>query len=334
MSSQTQQAWLPARAKLNLVLRITGRRADGYHLLETLFHTLELHDDVVVRRLPGRGVTIGVTAARPDLAAPADEQNLAVRALCALQSRCSDTSRLHVQLHKRIPSGGGLGGGSSDAAAALRLGNHLLGDPLGIDELAELGVALGADVPFFLRGGSQWGTGIGDRLEPAEVPPRAFVLLLPPYGCETAAVYKNHAARWQATDTPDSISRITVPENREGAPVPAEVNDLEPAAERLRPELGRLRRRVAELGYRQVRMTGSGSTLFVALPGVDRTARDRQAEHCVEELSRGLADGEHAATRLLSTCSGPPIDAEAISREVPAELLRQLPEPGPPDTGF
>lgn len=289
---------LPARAKLNLVLRIVGRRTDGYHLLETLFHPLALHDDVEVARAPA-GITLQVTAAHDSMLVSAGPDNLVVRALARLCEHTGERGGFAVRLHKRIPHGGGLGGGSSDAAAALRLGNELLGRPLADAALAQLAVALGADVPFFLRGGSQWGRGIGDELTPADVPSRSFVLLIPPFGCPTADVYKTHAALWKSSAPQASVRDITVPDTRDPALRIAFHNDLEPAAERVRPELAELRGRVVAMGFPGVRMTGSGSTLFVAWDD------DAAARACAERLEPLQAQG----VRLLRTTSaGPGVD--------------------------
>ena len=285
--------WLPARAKLNLVLRITGRRADGYHLLETLFHALELHDDLVLERA-ATGIELQVTADDARLQVGAGPDNLVVRALQRFLAAVGGGG-FRARLHKRIPHGGGLGGGSSDAAAALRLANALYGEPLSPEQLAQLGVALGADVPFFLRGGSQWGRGIGDELTPASVPPSHFVLLLPPFGCPTAEVYKTHAALWQGRQPPATVSAITVPDTGNAALRIAFHNDLEPAAERVRPELAELRRTVVGLGVADVRMTGSGSTLFLAAPDAAAAA----------ELQARLQSLGALGVRSLRTCSGP-----------------------------
>jgi 4-diphosphocytidyl-2-C-methyl-D-erythritol kinase len=286
--------WLPARAKLNLVLRITGRRADGYHLLETLFHALELHDDLVLERAAG-GIELQVTADDARLQVGAGPDNLVVRALQRFTEVVGGGGGFRARLRKRIPHGGGLGGGSSDAAAALRLANALHGEPLSHDQLAQLGVALGADVPFFLRGGSQWGRGIGEELTPASVPPLHFVLLLPPFGCPTAEVYKSHAALWQAREPSATVPAITVPDTGNAALRIAFHNDLEPAAERVRPELAELRRAVVGLGVADVRMTGSGSTLFLAAP--DAAAAAAQQARLLPLAARGV--------RSLRTCSGP-----------------------------
>ena len=291
--------YLPARAKLNLSLRIVGRRADGYHLLDTLFHTLALHDDVWLQR-GGDGVALAVTADAPHLLVEPGPDNLVARALVRLTAAAGVAHGFVAHLHKRIPNGGGLGGGSSDAAAVLRLGNALLDQPLPPQHLHDVARSLGADVPFFLRGGSQWGRGIGDELTPTEQPHRWFVLIVPPFGCPTVDVYKSHAAHWKQDSMAATVPRITVPDTGDPAVRNAFHNDLESAAERVRPELAELRRRVVELGCRTVRMTGSGSTLFVA--GDDEASARASAAALQPLHTQGV--------RLLVTCSAPPdVDA-------------------------
>lgn len=258
---------LPARAKLNLVLRVVGRRADGYHLLETLFHALDLHDDVVVALAPS-GCELQGTAEEPALRVGTGPDNLVARALQAFAAHTGYRGGFRARLHKRIPAGGGLGGGSSDAAAAMRLANALLGRPLDDVAMAALAVRLGADVPFFLHGGSQWGRGIGEELTPASVPPRHFVLLLPAFGCATALVYETYAALWQDGRPAATVSPFPVLDHSHAALRIVCHNDLLPAAERVRPELAVLRQRAIErigpvAGVDGVHMTGSGSTLFV-----------------------------------------------------------------------
>jgi len=290
---------LPARAKLNLVLRIVGRRPDGYHLLHTLFHAIELHDELWLARSDG-GITLLVTADEPQLAVPPDGDNLVVRALARLSDAVGGNPGFTAQLHKRIPHGAGLGGGSSDAAAALRLGNALLGSPLAMPALVRLASGLGADVPFFLGAHSQWGHGVGDELEPANVTPQHFVLLVPPYGCATAEVYKNHAAHWKSGAPQDRVTSVTGPNTRDSAVHTGFCNDLEAAALRVRPELADLRRRIVALGQPEVRMTGSGSTLFLPWPDAASAAR------CAEQLAVLTQVG----VRILTTRSaGPAIDA-------------------------
>lgn len=312
---------LPARAKLNLVLRVVGRRADGYHLLETLFHAIELHDDLWLAR-GGHGVTLRVTADEPRLAVPPGDDNLVVRALTRLAAAVGTAPDFVAHLHKRIPHGAGLGGGSSDAATALRLGNELLGAPLTAPQLAALASGLGADVPFFLGPRSQWGRGIGDELRAVEVPPRHFVLLVPPFGCPTAEVYKNHAAHWQSGRPQDSVPSVTDPATRDSAVHTGFCNDLEPAAERVRPELAQLRRRIVALGQPDVRMTGSGSTLFLAAPDAATAARRAAA----------LAVLEHDGVRVLVTRSaGATADApQRVAAPLRAGPHGSGPTPRPP----
>ncbi|MGD8319145.1 MAG: 4-(cytidine 5'-diphospho)-2-C-methyl-D-erythritol kinase [Gemmatimonadota bacterium] len=177
---------LRAPAKVNLYLRILGARSDGFHDLETLFQALDLCDDVVVTRAEG-GVSLSVEG--PDLGPT--EDNLAYRAALALLRETGEEQGLHVRLRKRIPAGAGLGGGSSDAAAVLRAANALLGEPVSVDRLRELGASLGSDVPFFLGSSPlALGTGRGERLQALEPLPEAHVVLaLPPVHVATAAAY-------------------------------------------------------------------------------------------------------------------------------------------------
>lgn len=326
MSTRTA-LYLPSRAKLNLVLRIVGRRDDGYHLLESLFHALDLHDDVVVESVAGGdAVRIDVTAEEQRLLVPADDSNLAVKALQLLREEVrrgaeQDVPGFDVRLHKRIPNGGGLGGGSSNAAAVLRLANRLLGEPLTIDQLGEIGARLGADVPFFLRGGTQWGRGIGTVLESAQPVSGNFVLLVPPYGCGTVEVYKKHAALWRGQASQATVGSITVPDNWDSAVGIGFCNELERAAEQVRPELGRLRSAVVDAGYAHARMSGSGSTLFVAAPDAE------SAQQCQRQLASALAQTEHRGVTFVATTSGPAIDVDQPSSQIPATLRHRPPDP-------
>lgn len=284
---------LPARAKLNLWLRVCGRRADGYHLLETLFHALELHDDLVVASAPA-GVELTVTSDGAALAVSPGPDNLVARALRAFADRVPGAG-FRARLHKRVPHGGGLGGGSSDAAAALRLANALHGEPLAAGELAAMAARLGADCAFFLRGGTQWGRGVGDELTPAVVAPRRFVLVCPPFGCDTAAVYKTHAAMWRGTAHADTVGGIPAVDEPEAVLHHGFRNDLWAAATQVQPALAPLRQRVEALAGCAAAMTGSGSTLFVPFLVAEA------AERCARDLAPLASDG----VRLLVTRSGP-----------------------------
>ncbi len=304
---------LPARAKLNLSLRVVGRRADGYHLLDTLFHALELHDDVELALQPA-GTSLAVTADEPRSVVPAGPDNLVERALARIAQHCGYRGGFAARLHKRIPHGAGLGGGSSDAAAALRLANALLGDPVAPPALARLALELGADVPFFLAGGSQRGQGVGEQLTPVAIAPAHFVLVVPPFDCPTAAVYESLAAAWKIGTAADTVHGVPFPDTPDSLLRMGFHNDLQPAAERVRPELAALRRDVAALGQREVGMTGSGSTLFV------RCEQIEQARRCEDALSPLRARG----ARVVRTRSAEPgVDVPRPPGEVRAQGERR-----------
>ncbi|HLM63372.1 MAG TPA: 4-(cytidine 5'-diphospho)-2-C-methyl-D-erythritol kinase [Acidimicrobiales bacterium] len=221
-----------APAKLTVSLRVTGVRADGYHLIDAEMVSLDLADALTFG--PGDGLTVlgGPPALRGDL-----DRNLVCRALRAV-GRTAD-----VRLLKRIPVGGGLGGGSSDAAAVLRWA--------GCDDV-DVAVALGADVPFCVRGGRARVRGVGEVIERLPFVERTFTLAVPPFGCSTPAVYR----AWDEM----------------GGPRAEGPNDLEPAALALEPRLAPWRDRLAEATGRVPVLAGSGSTWFVegAHPGDDR----------------------------------------------------------------
>jgi 4-diphosphocytidyl-2-C-methyl-D-erythritol kinase len=215
---------LIAPAKLTLSLRITGRRDDGYHLIDAEMVSLDLHDTVIIdpRRV---GLSVGGPYAT---GVPLDGSNLVTRAL-ALVGR-----RVHVTIDKRIPHGGGLGGGSSDAAAVLRWGG--ITDPT-------LAAGIGADVAFCLVGGRARVRGIGDIVDPLPYVEHAVTLVVPPLAVSTPEAYR----AW------DDL----------GGPHASGPNDLEPAAIAVAPELARWRDRIGDLCGAQPVLAGSGATWFV-----------------------------------------------------------------------
>lgn len=219
-----------APAKLTLSLRVTGLRADGYHLVDAEMVSIDLVDTLTF----AGGDDLVVEEAATGLPVPATDDNLVRRALAAVGRSAS------VHLRKRIPAGGGLGGGSTDAAAVLRWA--------GVDDVA-VAASLGADVPFCLHGGRARVTGIGEVLEPLPPVDAAYTLLVPPLGCSTPAVYR----AW------DEL----------GGPTADGPNDLEPAALRVEPRLAGWRDRLGEATGQQPVLAGSGSTWFVpgAHPG-------------------------------------------------------------------
>lgn len=223
---------LIAPAKLTLSLRVTGLRGDGYHLIDAEMVSLALHDRLEVSRAgTSRLVVVGDGVERPG-----DDDDLVLRALARVGAAA------HVRLHKAVPAGAGLGGGSSDAAAILRWA--------GCDD-PEVAAELGADVPFCLRGGRARVTGVGESVAPLEHIERTVTLYTPPLHCSTPVVYRE----W----------------DRLGGPLGEHGNDLEPAALSAYPELARHRDRLGGDAGVRPRLAGSGSTWFVegAVDGED-----------------------------------------------------------------
>ena len=223
---------LPAPAKLTVSLRVTGVRADGYHLIDAEMVSLDLADELTFDSGHGFEVVEGHHLGHVD-----PDDNLVGRALKAVGRDA------HVTLRKRIPAGGGLGGGSSNAATVMRWA--------GCDDVA-LAASLGADVPFCLRGGRARVTGIGEVLDPLPFEPRTITLAMPPYGCSTPAVY----AAW------DDL----------GGPIADGPNDLEPAALAVEPRMAAFRDAFGAATGVTPQLAGSGSTWFVtgAFPGDGR----------------------------------------------------------------
>jgi 4-diphosphocytidyl-2-C-methyl-D-erythritol kinase len=236
---------LPAPAKLNLFLHVVGRRADGYHLLQTVFQLLDWGDEVELEcRSDGR-----IERARgPDGVAP--EQDLAVRAAVLLQKDSGTALGATVSVAKAIPAGAGLGGGSSDAATVLLGLNHLWQLDFSLARLALLGLRLGADVPVFVTGRSAFAEGIGERLQPLDLPGRWFVVVWPEVSSSTAEIFQ---APELTRNTPAlTMATLAGLETR---------NDLEPIALRRWPQIAAARAWLSAHGA--ARMSGSGSSVFV-----------------------------------------------------------------------
>lgn len=257
-----------ARAKLTLSLRVLGRRPDGYHDLDALVVSLEHpHDVVTVRVGPTPGVSLS-TSGPAGAGVPRGEANLAVRAAEGLLRAADDGGAfagagLEITLHKVIPAGAGLGGGSADAAATLVAGQRLLGLSLAASDLATLAAELGSDVPFCLVGGSARMRGRGERLERAEPVTASTVVAVPPFAVSTAAVY----AAWDDLGGPVSARRIEPPPGLAGVLPEGLINDLEPAAEQVEPRLAPFRHALEQLARAPAVLAGSGSAY--ALVGVE-----------------------------------------------------------------
>lgn len=237
---------LPAPAKLNLFLHILGRRPDGYHRLQTLFQLLD-HGDELELTTTADGTLEVVT--EPPLADLPMTANLVYRAALALRCHRPGPEGARILLRKRLPPGGGLGGGSSDAATALLGLNRLWGLDLDLDELCELGLGLGADVPVFVRGRTAWGEGIGEQLTALDLPQTWYLVVKPDCEVATAAVFAH----------PELTRNTRAMKIRaffgEGA-----ANDCQSVVETMYPQV-----RAARLWlerYAQARLTGTGACIF------------------------------------------------------------------------
>lgn len=257
-------AW-PAPAKLNLFLRITGRRNDGYHQLQTVFRLLDWGDTIHLRTRPDGAIArVGTSVA----GVPVSE-DLAVRAAKILQDRTKCIKGADIRIEKRIPAGGGFGGGSSDAATVLVALNHLWGTGLDADALAQLGLQLGADVPVFVRGHNAWAEGVGEALTPVDLPAAGYLLLDPGVHAPTAALF---AAPELTRDSAPTTMRAFV----SGPPLG---NAFEPVLRAREPAVEAAFATLAQVGTPQ--LTGSGSGCFVAF------ATRAQAQAALDRLPRG-----------------------------------------------
>ncbi|GIX22225.1 MAG: 4-diphosphocytidyl-2-C-methyl-D-erythritol kinase [Gammaproteobacteria bacterium] len=250
----------PAPAKINLFLRVVGRRADGYHLLQTQFQFLDLADRVwlAVRR-DGH-----IRRLRPLPGVP-ETADLAWRAAAALKEAAGLSLGVDLAVDKRIPMGGGLGGGSSDAATVLRVLNRLWGLDWPRERLAALGLALGADVPVFVFGRAAWAEGVGERLTARDADERPVLVVAPPVAVSTPALFADPAL---PRDAPPLDPAAADPEALENA--------FEPLVRARHPEIAAAFDWFAARG-RRARLSGSGGCLFVDYPSAEAAAAERAA---------------------------------------------------------
>ncbi len=248
----------PAPAKLNLMLRVTGRRADGYHLLQTVYRFIDFGDTVQLRlRADG-----AISRAQP-LPGVAEDDDLTVRAARVLQAATGTRLGADIRVIKRLPAGGGVGGGSSDAATTLLALNHLWDAGMSRQRLQALALPLGADVPVFVYGRSALAEGVGEILTPITLPPAWYLVLVPPVAVSTADVFRH-----------PELKRDSEKAKMQGFSVPAG-NDLEPLVCRLYPEVGRHLAWLRTVGNTvgNAQMTGSGACVFAAF--ADEAAAQR-----------------------------------------------------------
>ncbi len=245
---------IPAPAKLNLFLHITGRRADGYHLLQSVFMLIDWADTLHFEKRPDGQLS------REDLLARLPADDLILRAARALQAASGSTQGAHIAIEKRLPAQAGLGGGSSDAASTLLALNRLWQLKLTLEQLCAIGLQLGADVPFFLRGHNAWVEGIGESITPLALPRRHVLVVKPQTGLETRAIFSDPALKRDSI--PATISGFAADPQ---AFLKEARNDLQPVAQRLCPGVTSALDWLTSLGL-DGRMTGSGSAVFAWAP--------------------------------------------------------------------
>jgi 4-diphosphocytidyl-2-C-methyl-D-erythritol kinase len=265
---------LPSFAKINLDLRVLGTRADGYHDLRTVFQSLSLFDTVTVSRRRG---PLAVTCDEPDI--PTDQRNLVWKSASLLHRVATGKSTaprdIAIDLRKRVPSEAGLGGGSSNAAMTLLALNKLWKLDLDLPTLTRIAARLGADVPYFLVGGTSLGLGRGDDIYPlADMPSIHVVILRPGFGVATADAYK-----WFDEEPRRAVKEPTPRAVPPGWPAWSATlrNDLEVPVVRHHPAIGRIRQSLVDAGAAFAAMSGSGSAVFGLFERGDaarRTAND------------------------------------------------------------
>lgn len=266
----------PAPAKLNLFLHITGRRDDGYHELQTVFRLLDWGDRIRLRpREDGQLVRHG-----DRLPGVEDAADLAVRAAALLKSAANCTQGADIHVEKRIPAGGGFGGGSSDAATVLCALDRLWGLDLGEERLAALGLQLGADVPVFVRGRSAWAEGVGERLVPVDLPPAWYVLVDPAIHVPTGVLF-------QSPDLTRDSAPAKISDFAAGTVLD---NAFEPVLRRREPAIEAVFAELAQVGVPRLTGTGSGCFVEFAHPDAAQDALARLPRRLHAWVAAGVSE--------------------------------------------
>ena len=266
-------SYWPAPAKLNLFMQITGRRADGYHELQTVFRLLDWGDRIGLRlREDGQ-----IRRDGPSVPGVAEADDLVVRAARALQNASASPLGADIRVEKRIPAGGGFGGGSSDAATVLVALNALWRAGLDEDALAALALQLGADVPVFVRGRNAWAEGVGEKLTPLALPPAWYLLVDPAIHVPTAELFRS----------PDLTRDAAPVKIADFASGPVLGNAFEPVLRRREPAIEAAF--LALSGIARARLTGSGSGCFVEF--ATRAAAEQALAELPEELRAWVVAG-------------------------------------------
>ncbi|MDP4535543.1 4-(cytidine 5'-diphospho)-2-C-methyl-D-erythritol kinase [Alkalimonas collagenimarina] len=265
---------LPAVAKLNLFLHITGRRADGYHNLQSIFQMLDYGDELTFTRKDTSELCLRCNQTELE-----SQDNLVLRAARLLQQQSQTSFGADIYLHKRLPLGGGLGGGSSDAATTLLALNQLWGLHLSIEQLAQLGLQLGADVPVFVHGRTAFAEGVGEQLTPIELPERWYLVVTPDCHVSTAEIFQHPAL--PRNSAPLRYDQLKTAEWR---------NDCQSLVEQLYPNVALTLQWLLE--YAPSRMTGTGASVFAGFTDKMQAekALSTMPSFCRGFIARGVSE--------------------------------------------
>ena len=272
------QVTLPSFAKINWTLRVLGRRGDGFHELCTVFQTVSLADTISFSSSDELSLTCG------DPSIPTDERNLIIKAAKLLQARGGVNAGAAIHLEKRIPSPGGLGGGSSNAAVALIGLSRLWDLNVSVSDLLEMAATLGSDVPFFLYGGTSMGSGRGDNIEPIlNISEQNMLIVTPNVAVSTAQAFADIKAPELTKSAPESILTVCRKEARSFDPrQSALINDFEASVFSSHPEIKRVKESLLDLGAVNAALSGSGASVFAIF---DKTETRQTAEKALDAES-------------------------------------------------
>ena len=271
-------------AKINLFLHVCGKRPDGYHELFSLMCRITLFDELLLQI--GKGEKIEIHCSHSDI--PEDDTNLAHRAACLFQSKLGSTQGVRIHLDKKIPVGAGLGGGSSNAASILMALNIYHGRPFSREQLMELGLSLGADVPFFIFQKPAIATGIGEKLEAFEgALPYHILLIYPGFNVSTAETYQN--LNFGLTNEQKKPTSNDLKRNRFD-PAYHLINDLERVTAQKHPEIGLAKEKLLNLGAIGALMSGSGPTVFGLFDNTETAKVARQSLAAEKDFQLFLVD--------------------------------------------
>lgn len=253
---------LPSFAKINLTLRVLGRQPNGFHNIDTILQSIELHDLLSFHFTKGAHFEVVLDTGSSGL--PADQTNLVYQACAAFNKVHPIPARVEVKIEKHIPMGSGLGGGSSNAAVTLVALSRYLNWPINRTRLLELAAALGSDVPFFLYGGTSHSTGRGEQIEPVVEASNLRVLVIyPGFSCSTAEIYRKFDEAALLTENTNFIKILNDLKPESYRAIVSQIgNDLEKIVFALYPELDSIKKRLLETGAVAAALTGSGSALF------------------------------------------------------------------------